>query len=465
VNIVAAPHADAGSRPFGRFRSLLVPCALCLTACSVLQPPGERAAPPDLTFRRFRVQQYRDGALANRATFNTFEYERDLGRAQGDGTVFEPVEGSAVGTTVTAVRSSASTKTGLVLLEGGVVYLSADGERAQTESATVNLASHTSSGDLPVTIVGIGHHVEAKGFDASFAGAPDLELRGGVHSLFDDSAGETALAARMAGPDARNARAIDITSDSMSVLPGTHTAAAHGHVVARSATFEAESEEGQAQYGATEAGHRRSIESMQMHGHFHMRRFSDGMIAEASDAAYDAGSSLVVLTGDPVVTRGADVLHGERIEVGTDDNQVVVQQPRVELPRRKHGEPVHVRSEQLTSMESGDHLRFEHNVQVREGNFTARSDRMDTFTEPVAGGPSQLTRLVMVGHVEAHRGNQTATAGRATYDIASTDLILEESPILTQDGDVLSGSRITNNNATGRAIAQKADVKLHEEKR
>jgi lipopolysaccharide transport protein LptA len=252
---------------------------------------------------------------------------------------------------------------------------------------------------------------------------------------------------------------LEITSETLSVVPGSRTALAKGNVVARSATFEAQADEGEATYSAAEPGKRRSIERLTMRGRFQLKRFKDGLTATSAQAIYTEENDTVSLTGDPVVTRGSDVLRGDKIDVGTLDDRVLVQSPKVDLARRRRSDAVHVRGEQLTVLDGGAKLRFERNVHVKEGSFTSRSDRMDAYMD-TSGGGSQLSKLVFLGHVEAKRGNETATAGRATYEASTGNLVMEDNPLLIQNGNELRGDRITINSATGRATVEKVDITI-----
>jgi lipopolysaccharide transport protein LptA len=255
-----------------------------------------------------------------------------------------------------------------------------------------------------------------------------------------------------------DSNAIDITSDEMTLMPGTRLGVARGNVHAKSNTFDGTCDRGELTYG--EAAHgKRSIELLVMHDHVKLRRLSDGLTADGDTATYSASTKDVVLTGSPVATRGNDILRGDEMTVALDENTLAVVEPRVELMRPNRTEPIRVRSETMAGSDQGKHLRFERRVQMRDGTMTATSDRLDVETENADNADgSRISRMVLVGHVVAHRGNQDAHAGRATYDGVTGDWLLTEKPIVTEDGNEIRGERILIDGASGRATALKASA-------
>lgn len=51
-------------------------------------------------------------------------------------------------------------------------------------------------------------------------------------------------------------------------------------------------------------------------------------VARAAEARYDRREGRLVLTGEPRIERGADVLRGERVSIWPDDERLVVEQAR-----------------------------------------------------------------------------------------------------------------------------------------
>lgn len=262
----------------------------------------------------------------------------------------------------------------------------------------------------------------------------------------------------LAAATASSSNAIDITSDEMTIVPGSRLGVAKGNVHAQGSSFEATCDRGEVTYGEALRG-KRSIELLVMHDHVKLRRLSDGLTSDAETATYSASTHDVLLTGNPVATRGADILHGEQMTVSLDESALMVVEPRVELVRTGRTEPIRIRAESLEGSDEGRHLHFERKVQVRDGTLTATSDKLDADTSAAdAKQGERLTRMVLVGHVVARRGTQDAHAGRATYDGATGDWILTDKPVVTEDGNEIRGERILIDGATGRATALRASA-------
>jgi len=257
-----------------------------------------------------------------------------------------------------------------------------------------------------------------------------------------------------AGPGNATEHHVDITSDEMTIVPGSHQAIAVGHVHAVGTTFVADCDHGEATYGESNGKHR-SIEQMVMHDHVHMRRFSDGAIGESELATYTAATKIVVMTGNPVLTRGLNVLHGDVITMSLDDNWMEATQPKADMVRPTRPEPIHIRAEHMTAVDGGKHLHFDHNVHLTKGNMTARSDRLEAEVDDVNSDEgSKVSEMVLVGHVVSHRGNQESTSGRAVYNGDTGDVTLLDHPVVTEDGTVTTGDVIVVDGATGHAHAR-----------
>jgi lipopolysaccharide transport protein LptA len=255
---------------------------------------------------------------------------------------------------------------------------------------------------------------------------------------------------------------IDITSDAMTVVSGSRLATASGHVHARGSTFEAWCDHGEVTYTEAARGHR-TIELMVLQDHVKLHRFSDGLVSESAVATYMASTREVVLKGgDPVATRGEDILHGDEMTVSLDTNAMHVIRPRAEIIRKERADPLHIDADELKSTEGGKHLHFERNVRIHDATMNASSDRMDADVDNPcgAGDTSQVSRMVLLGHVVAHQQDEDATAGRATYQAGTGNWVLTENPVVTQAGQTVKGDRIVIEGNTGRALAYRADVTL-----
>jgi lipopolysaccharide transport protein LptA len=256
---------------------------------------------------------------------------------------------------------------------------------------------------------------------------------------------------------------MNITSDTMTIVPGSHLALAHGHVHAVGSTFEADCDDGDVTYGDA-GGSKHKIDLMVLHNHVRLHRFSDGLVANSELATYTAATREVVLTQNPVAVRGPHTLHGEKMTVALDSEVTHVLEPRAEIMRANNPYPVHISAESMVSTDGGKHVHFDRNVQLHDPTFRARSDRMDVDLENPGGSndTNQISRMTLSGHVVGHRTDEDGTAGKAVYEGASGDWVLTEQPVVNQEGNTVEGERIVVDGATGRARAEKGHAIIPE---
>lgn len=164
-----------------RVRSAL-PLALALGACHLLEPPPERAPPPDLTLTRVTLEQYRNGALVARGQLAEVRYQRDAARANATGVTLSPTAATGPAGTVRAGTADAQLRTGAVELAGGVSYETGERDRFETATASLDLARHTAVGADPVVAKGDGYTLESAGFRSDFGSERQIELTGGVRA-------------------------------------------------------------------------------------------------------------------------------------------------------------------------------------------------------------------------------------------------------------------------------------------
>ncbi len=245
-----------------------------------------------------------------------------------------------------------------------------------------------------------------------------------------------------------------LTSDELSVTPGTHVAVATGAVHARSSEMDVTCDRGRATYESNPSGATRQVDELDASGHVHLIRTLDGLVADAASATWWRATNEMVLEGDAVVHRGNDVLRGSRITVWLANDGYDADHPRVLLARSS--EPARVSATRLAVRDGGRSARFTGAVHLSQGETRATSDRMDAAIDGSGLDQKALSRLVLLGHARIVKGAMIATARRATYDATNGDLVLTGAPRVDSKGDVIEGERITVNGRTGQARAERA---------
>lgn len=250
------------------------------------------------------------------------------------------------------------------------------------------------------------------------------------------------------------AEEIELTSDSLSLHPGSRNAVAEGNVVARSPTFEVQCAKAEATYAA---GERRTLETLVLLDGVRVRR-TDGVVATSERATWTRSDGKLVLDGSPVVERGVDVIRGERITFVGGGDEIGVERPRVVLADERE-RPVKVQAGKLTLRDDGRKARFEKDVRIDDGRWTSTSDRADAVLS-ARGEQRTLASIALQGHVEARRGTQHATAERAHWDAQSGDVVLEGKPVVRDGTETIEGERIVLQAATGKARVETATIRL-----
>ena len=99
------------------------------------------------------------------------------------------------------------------------------------------------------------------------------------------------------------------------------------------------------------------------------------------------------------------------------------------------------------------------NVAVRQGTMTLNAARMTVaYTGQVIGGSPQVSRLDASGSVVVKRPTQTARSQYAVYDLNRRVITMLGGVTLTQNGNTVSGGRLTLNLDTDRAVIDGSSV-------
>lgn len=104
------------------------------------------------------------------------------------------------------------------------------------------------------------------------------------------------------------------------------------------------------------------------------------------------------------------------------------------------GEPLKVKSDNLTADNDKKTATFEGKVVARQGDLTLYADRL---VVTYAGAGSDLARVEAFGNVRILQGDRQATGGHAVYDPKDARIVLDGNPKVVVGSDVISGKVIT----------------------
>lgn len=121
--------------------------------------------------------------------------------------------------------------------------------------------------------------------------------------------------------------------------------------------------------------------------------------------------------------------------------------------------PVVITSRSLSADNRTNTAVFEGDVVARTGDVVLRADRMKVLYLAEGGG---VSRIEAEGGVRLVRGDRVVTAGRAVYFGGERKIVFTEKPRAVQDGNVITGSRMTYLIDEDRSIIEDSKVFLQE---
>jgi lipopolysaccharide export system protein LptA len=103
-------------------------------------------------------------------------------------------------------------------------------------------------------------------------------------------------------------------------------------------------------------------------------------------------------------------------------------------------EPLKIKSDTLHADNEKKTATFEGKVVARQGDLTLYADRL-VITNSADG--HDLSRVEAFGNVRILQGTRQASGAHAVYEPKEARIILDGSPRVTQEGDVITGKLIT----------------------
>lgn len=116
-------------------------------------------------------------------------------------------------------------------------------------------------------------------------------------------------------------------------------------------------------------------------------------------------------------------------------------------------DPVEVNSETLEVYDDGKQriTVFSGGVTVTRGNTVLKAAEITLYSPLESESADAFTRIEATGKIWVNAGNQTVTGEDAVVDMASETITVSGGVVLTQGTNILTGTRLVINLATGRA--------------
>lgn len=121
--------------------------------------------------------------------------------------------------------------------------------------------------------------------------------------------------------------------------------------------------------------------------------------------------------------------------------------------------PIEVEADALEVENTKQSATFIGNVRVKQGEMQLKSDRLTIFyNEGRGAGSSRIDRIAASGNVVVSAPDaQTASGEWATYKVADRQIEMGNAVVLRQGDNVIRGSRLHVNLATGHARVSGAE--------
>lgn len=124
------------------------------------------------------------------------------------------------------------------------------------------------------------------------------------------------------------------------------------------------------------------------------------------------------------------------------------------------GKPIEIAANTLEVMQEKNQAIFSGNVIATQGSITMKSTRMTVFYKGGGEGVmgNGISKIVADGGVFFTSPRETAQGNRAVYDVNRKQINMVGNVILTRDKNILKGTQLTYNLATGKSTLSAASA-------
>ncbi len=127
--------------------------------------------------------------------------------------------------------------------------------------------------------------------------------------------------------------------------------------------------------------------------------------------------------------------------------------------RTSNNSPIHIEADSLEVRDTEKMAIFKGNVDVKQGETTMRSARLNVFYDgsvtpgsaTSTGSTQGIKRIEAQGRVIVRSGQNEATGDKAVFNMKTQIVVLSGNVILTQCDNIIRGKTLTVNLETGQA--------------
>lgn len=128
-----------------------------------------------------------------------------------------------------------------------------------------------------------------------------------------------------------------------------------------------------------------------------------------------------------------------------------------QMPKRDSQQPIEISADTLEVVQESQQAIFSGNVLARQGEMNMKAARMVVYYKggDSGGGAAAakgISRIEAQGDVLLTSPEETARAARADYNVDKELVTMTENVVLTRGQNVLKGSQLIYNLATGKSV-------------
>lgn len=122
----------------------------------------------------------------------------------------------------------------------------------------------------------------------------------------------------------------------------------------------------------------------------------------------------------------------------------------VDLPLSQNTkQPIEIDADSLEVLQKDKKAIFAGNVVAKQGTMVLTSNKMTVHYKP-GGGDNAIRKIEVDGNVNLRNPKETAKGQRGVYDTENSVVTLEGDVVLTREQNILKGSKLIFNIATGQ---------------
>jgi lipopolysaccharide export system protein LptA len=272
------------------------------------------------------------------------------------------------------------------------------------------------------------------------------------------------------GAPTASAAPIEITADELQIQQDRRLATFVGRVDAQQGDWRLRSDRVRVHYSdGSGRGERQSISRIEAEGRVQIR--STDQEADGDRADYDVDAGTLVMHGNVVLASRGNAVRGQQLVSDRNSGVSTLGGGRVQgrflptggpsagsrpAPRPSAAapqEPILIAANALEVRQNQETALFYGSVDAEQGELRLRSDNLRIrYAATPQGSQQSVSRIDADGNVQVTTSSETATGDNGVYDVARGSVVLTGDVVLTRQGNVIRGRRLTVDLVSGESL-------------